>query len=80
MAKFGIGHVFPDCGGTVVGELCQLAFFIDQLRWSRFPEENRYSFPYKKGRRPAYYSGDNFWIDPVNWVVLAGTPVRDPEG
>ena len=72
MTKIGIGNAFADCGGTVYGHVRQLVLYIDQLRWSRCPEENSHSLLHIFGRVPVYYSGDYFWFDPRKWVVLAG--------
>ena len=68
--KVGVEHAFKSSGARVVQDLSVLLDYIDCLRWSRCPPENRYSFPDQTKSSPMFLSGDFFEFDPVEWRVL----------
>ena len=79
----GLEKAFLVSGEQVVSDLGVLLDYIDCLRWSRCPPENRYSLPDQTKITPVFISGDYFEFDPVEWRVLVEDDMfirRDEQG
>ena len=83
MNIIGVRRAFGASGEGVVKDLEVLLDYVDGMRWSLCPKENRYSVPERTKQTPVFLSGDYFEFDPVNWRVIADDAMfipRDDEG
>ena len=80
----GVGTIFNESGGTVTADVSRLLRFIDEMRWSQCPSENRISVPdVTADITPVFESGDFFPFDPESWEVIAEDAMfipRDDDG
>ena len=68
MGAIGLDRLLADSDDDVKRQLHELLNFIEELRWSECPEENRISAPEVSGPSPVFVTGDYFPFDPERWI------------
>ena len=78
LESMDLSLAFNDLPVRAYGDLMQLLLFVDELRWSQCPEENRLSAPENANLTPLHVTGDYFEFDPVTWAPMVDESLRIP--